>query len=117
MDFLQYDHVTQVSIPQEKVFSNKRFPLTLSPKEDSGMDTTQSFASWLCDNKDLVDKLLFDYKSILFRGFNVKDHNDFHNVIEASGYLGMPYLGGAAVRTQLTDRVFTANESPSSENM
>ena len=27
----------------------------------------------------------------------------------------MPYMGGAAVRTQLTERVFTANESPSSE--
>ena len=29
----------------------------------------------------------------------------------------MEYLGGAAVRTQLTDRVFTANESPASEKI
>jgi hypothetical protein len=27
------------------------------------------------------------------------------------------YIGGAAVRTQLTTRVFTANESPSSEKI
>jgi alpha-ketoglutarate-dependent taurine dioxygenase len=29
----------------------------------------------------------------------------------------MEYIGGAAVRTQLTDRVFTANESPPSEKI
>jgi hypothetical protein len=29
----------------------------------------------------------------------------------------MPFTGGAAVRTQITDKVFTANESPSSEKI
>lgn len=31
--------------------------------------------------------------------------------------MSKPYIGGAAVRTQLTSRVFTANESPSSEKI
>lgn len=29
----------------------------------------------------------------------------------------MDYIGGAAVRTQITSRVFTANESPASEKI
>ena len=30
---------------------------------------------------------------------------------------GMEYVGGAAVRTQLTPRIFTANESPPTEKI
>lgn len=105
-----------MSIPEEKEFSNRKFPLTLSP-DPSVIANISDFSMWLVDNKASVDKLLFDHKAILFRGFEVCGHDDFHEVIQGTGYLGMPYIGGAAVRTQLTSRVFTANESPASEKI
>ena len=53
----------------------------------------------------------------MFRGFGLVSAEDLHDVIEATCLQGMEYVGGAAVRTQLTPRVFTANESPSTENI
>ena len=60
---------------------------------------------------------MYTLQAILFRGFPLRTAQDFHDVIEATGLLGMDYIGGAAVRTQITSRVFTANESPPSEKI
>ncbi|KAF9613599.1 hypothetical protein IFM89_009269 [Coptis chinensis] len=38
--------------------------------------------------------------------------SDFNQVVEAFGYEELPYVGGAAPRTNVIGRVFTANESP-----
>ncbi|PQM33854.1 clavaminate synthase-like protein [Prunus yedoensis var. nudiflora] len=38
--------------------------------------------------------------------------SDFNDVVEASGFEEFPYVGGAAPRTNVVGRVFTANESP-----
>ncbi len=59
----------------------------------------------------------YSIQAILFRGFPVDDVNQFTQCVEATGLQGMDYVGGAAVRTQLTSRVFTANESPPSEKI
>jgi hypothetical protein len=116
MEFVSLGGVHQVSIPEEKEFSGRKFPLSLSP-ESTEVNNVDDFAAWLQSNRGAIDKLLFEHKAILFRGFGLKNHEDFHKVVEGTGYLGMPYIGGAAVRTKLTDRVFTANESPPSENI
>eukprot|EP01036_Dinobryon_divergens_P027202 gene27202-35932_t len=68
--------------------------------------------SWLAKNSTEVDKLLSQHRGILFRGFGAESPADFDKIVVASGYNGMEYVGGAAVRTQLTSRVFTANEIP-----
>ena len=53
----------------------------------------------------------------MIRGAGIETAQDFHDVVETIGWEGMPYVGGAAVRTQITPRVFTANESPASEKI
>jgi hypothetical protein len=105
------------SIPEQKFFNGLVFPLTLiADKVDDQCCNKFSFLHhWIGHNKDHLDDLLRKHKAILFRNFDIKNFNDFDSIIKESGYNGMPYLGGAAVRTQLTERVFTANESPSSE--
>lgn len=92
----------------ERVVDGNSFPLTITVEEN--------FPAWLATNSAIIDNLLQKHRGILFRNCApMDDHNDFHNVIEATGYKSMDYIGGAAVRTQLTARVFTANESPASE--
>jgi len=88
------------------------FPLCLTTSEPG----TQ-LINWLQNHQEEVDTLLRKHKGILFRDCGLKDVQDFHNSIIATGLLGMDYIGGAAVRTQLTERVFTANESPSSQSI
>lgn len=105
-----------VKIPQQRIVNGEVFPLVLSPELEIN-EGTQLF-SWIEKHRDELDDLLRKHRALLFRGFSeLKDHNDFHRFIESTGYEGMDYIGGAAVRTQLTPRVFTANESPSSEKI
>jgi hypothetical protein len=104
-----------IQILEQKIYDGKAYPIVLSP--NSTIKSLSDFTIWLQKNRHQIDKYLLEYKAILFRGFEVRDANDFHNVIVASDLAEMTYIGGAAVRTQLTSRVFTANESPSSEKI
>lgn len=108
------ESLTPKSIAEERSFEGNVFPLTLSPSESCSIEKLESC---LKENKSHIDDLLRLHKGILFRGFTLSDHNDFDRIIQAIDYKTMSYLGGAAVRTQLTDRVFTANESPSTEKI
>lgn len=105
------------SFPNEKTFQGRAFPLLVQPAPASVDSRKKCLCAWIADNKDDVDRLLKEHGALLFRGFLSSSHEDFDELVVASGYCGMSYVGGAAVRTQLTERVFTANESPSSENI
>lgn len=90
----------EIVLLEAKVVNGNVFPLTLSSVDCSLCALTD----WLQNNRnDLDDKLLL-HKGILLRGFGVQSAQDFHEVIISTGYASMEYIGGAAVRTQLTDR-------------
>ena len=108
--------VSEIEISESKVFNGEVFPLTFVPKYLE-LNNLETLTNWVSSNTDQIDELLLKHKAILFRNFNVKDANDFHEVIIATKFQSMDYIGGAAVRTALTSRVFTANESPASENI
>ena len=101
-----------ISIPQQRVVKGKLFPLCLTSNGDS-----KHLLSYLQNERNEIDVLLRQHKGILFRNCGLCNALSFHGAIEASGLQGMDYVGGAAVRTQITDRVFTANESPSTEKI
>ena len=106
---------------------------------DEKSNKLEVLLNWLKTHETVVDELLSQHRGILFRGFGAETSIDFDKIVVASGYKsvflisypvyikiifiivlipsGMEYVGGAAVRTQLTPRVFTANESPPSEKI
>lgn len=108
--------VNEITIAEQKYFNGRPFPLVLSPNS-VGAINLEEFSNWFKENRKHISRLLFEHKVILFRNFPVKSAENLDSVIQASGIKGMDYVGGAAVRTQLTSRVFTANESPSTENI
>ncbi|KEO90064.1 SyrP protein [Erythrobacter longus] len=71
-------------------------------------------AAFLSANKAAVDAALADAGALLFRGFDVPDPLAFDAAIEAHGQTGFTYEDSLsnAVRTNVTPRVFTANEAP-----
>ncbi|MEM6585885.1 MAG: TauD/TfdA family dioxygenase [Pseudomonadota bacterium] len=73
-------------------------------------------ASFLKTNKPAVDAALDDAGALLFRGFDVPDAHAFDAAIEGYGEPGFTYEDSLsnAVRTNVTPRVFTANEAPPS---
>ncbi|WP_249171845.1 TauD/TfdA family dioxygenase [Erythrobacter sp. JK5] len=71
-------------------------------------------ATFLSANKPAVDAALDDAGALLFRGFDVPDPQAFDAAVEAYGEPGFTYEDSLsnAVRTNVTPRVFTANEAP-----
>ncbi|MEL6530585.1 MAG: TauD/TfdA family dioxygenase [Pseudomonadota bacterium] len=71
-------------------------------------------AAFLNTNKAAVDAALEDAGALLFRGFDVADPLAFDAAVEGYGETGFTYEDSLsnAVRTNVTPRVFTANEAP-----
>ncbi len=71
-------------------------------------------AAFLSVNKGAVDAALADAGALLFRGFDVPDPTAFDAAIAGYGEEGFTYEDSLsnAVRTNVTSRVFTANEAP-----
>jgi hypothetical protein len=70
--------------------------------------------AWLAANRTAVDQSLQQSGAILFRGFDVADHDAFDAAVTGYGDENFPYAESLsnAVRINLTPRVFTANEAP-----
>lgn len=71
-------------------------------------------AAFLSANKGAVNAALADAGALVFRGFDVPDPRAFDAAIEGYGEAGFTYEDSLsnAVRTNVTPRVFTANEAP-----
>ena len=106
--------MNEVRIPEQRTINEKPFPLVFIPSSD---EDSVKFTSLFSDKRDFILEALRSSKAILFRGFKLKNAQDFHDAIERLNLQTMDYIGGAAVRTQLTPLVFTSNESPPSEKI
>ncbi|AWW75765.1 SyrP protein [Erythrobacter sp. KY5] len=71
-------------------------------------------AAFLAANRGAVNAALADAGALLFRGFDVPDPQAFDAAVEGYGEPGFTYEDSLsnAVRTNVTPRVFTANEAP-----
>ena len=106
----------RLALPEAKEFRGAVFPLTLGPSTAEG-SSKEGLVRWIASHRVELDALLLKHKGILFRGYDIFSAADFNDVVDATEYEDMIYSGGAAVRTQITARVFTANESPASEKI
>jgi hypothetical protein len=67
----------------------------------------------LAENRGWVEAKLEEHGALLLRGFSaIQKASDFNAVVEACAWAELPYVGGAAPRTNVCGRVFTSNESP-----
>eukprot|EP01041_Mallomonas_annulata_P004303 gene4303-8561_t len=112
---LNLRHMGSISIQEQKVIEGRIFPLVLAPTEHQ----SSLKESLVCIKEERYEilNLLLDHKAILLRNFALSSAQDFNDAIQEFKLKTMEYVGGAAVRTQLTPLVFTANESPSSEKI
>eukprot|EP00300_Choanocystis_sp_HF-7_P037088 c53084_g1_i1.p1 GENE.c53084_g1_i1~~c53084_g1_i1.p1 ORF type:complete len:673 (+),score=150.57 c53084_g1_i1:42-2021(+) len=105
----------QVDLPEARVFDGVVFPLTLGPKNKDSA-TAAALNTAIEEHREELIELAMKHGAVLFRGFDTPKPTDFADAIESFKLENMPYVGGAAVRTNVVgDVVFTANESPPSE--
>lgn len=95
-----------ISISEEKVFDDLVFPLTLAPLES--IETIEQTIDYLKQNLPQLLERLIKHGAILFRGFPVNTAKDFNDFALAFGWQDLPYIGGAAVRTNIHGVVFTS---------
>ncbi|KAK7809444.1 clavaminate synthase-like protein At3g21360 [Quercus suber] len=104
----------EFQIPHQKLFNGIQFPLVLSPnpKSQTPPSSLSLFTKAIKTEKTFLDSVLHKSGAVLLRGFPVNTASEFNDVVEAFGFEELPYVGGAAPRTNVVGRVFTANESP-----
>ncbi|XP_020227772.1 clavaminate synthase-like protein At3g21360 [Cajanus cajan] len=94
----------EIQVPGQKLVNGVPFPAVVS----SPLTLTDAVKT----HKPFLESLLLQSGAVLFRGFPLSTPSHFNDVVEAFGYEELPYVGGAAPRTNVVGRVFTANESP-----
>ncbi|MED6107238.1 hypothetical protein PIB30_012073 [Stylosanthes scabra] len=103
----------EIEVPQQKVYDGVRFPAVVAPSAP----TTGSLTECIKANREYLDTLIQERGAVLFRGFPLQNPSDFNHVVESFEWEEFPYHGGAAPRTNVIGRVFTANESPPEQNI
>lgn len=105
------DFFTEIGITHQKFYSSVAFPLVLSPAA-AKPSSASLLARSIKAQRPHLESLLHKSGALLLRGFGLSTAEEFNEVVEAFGFEELPYVGGAAPRTNVVGRVFTANESP-----
>ena len=81
---------------------------------NDGITTVEACQHWIKENQPAIEQALKESGAVLFRGFPIKDAEDFDAFSDTFGYPNFTYQESLsnAVRINFTERVFTANEAP-----
>lgn len=74
-------------------------------------------ALWYSGNEKLIEEKLKEYGAVLFRGFGVRNQDDFKAVVNNAIKKTAQYVEGATPRTHLQNGVYTATEFPSDQEI
>ncbi|KAI9110012.1 hypothetical protein K1719_019053 [Acacia pycnantha] len=111
------DAFIKIQIPHQKLFNGIQFPSVVSPPSPTSSSSLSLLTQSIRFHKQFLESLLLESGAVLLRGFQLNTASDFNDVVEAFGYEELPYVGGAAPRTNVVGRVFTANESPADQKI
>lgn len=95
-----------ISIPEERIFDGRAFPLTVGPSDD--IKSLSDAIEFVKANTDSIQTELKAHGAILFRDFPIQSAQGFNEFVLAFGWKDLPYIGGAAVRSNVCGVVFTA---------
>ena len=112
--------VFSVSIPEQRSFGGRAFPLTLvpaaAPHTPAMLKARWHLAEWAAANRDALLELVEEYDAVLLRGFpGAVTAEDFSAFVQALRLEPFEMGCSAAPRTELALGVFTANEAPPQE--
>jgi hypothetical protein len=108
---------TEQSCDGQRSEDGSVFPLMIVC--DSAKATLAETEAWIAERRDELDAKAASHGAVLFRGFPLVTDRDFDTFIAAFGFPDFTYEDSLsnAVRTNRTERVFTANEAPPDVNI
>jgi len=100
---------------------NRLFPKVLLPahqyfNSDDHTGGIADITQTIRNEREWIEQQLLKHSALLFRGFPIRSAADFSSFVEAFGWEEEPYVGFAP-RTNVEDRVYTANEGPLHEQL
>ncbi|KAH9307357.1 hypothetical protein KI387_035268 [Taxus chinensis] len=98
-------------IAEQKVVDDKLFPKVLLPANDLQKEDVEAVVQSIRNKRAWLEDEVMKNNALIFRGFAVRSAADFKAVVEAFGWEEQQYIGFAP-RTEIVNRVYTANESP-----
>lgn len=103
----------EIPVPLQQSRNGECFPLALQPESSSV--SLEDVVNWGQTNAALVEQQASQHGAVLFRGLPVTTAEDFDQFISSFGFENFEYRNSLsnAVRTNFTERVFSANEAPS----
>lgn len=109
--------VVEITVDGQRTDDESLFPLALHCATENA--TLTETAAWVCENAQVLEQQAARHGAILFRGFPLVTDQDFDRFIAAFNFSNFTYEDSLsnAVRTNRTERVFTANEAPADVNI
>lgn len=104
--------VEELKVDGQHEYDSRVFPLILECKTpEAGLEAA---LAWVREHRVELDQKAAEHGSVLLRNFPTKTDMDFDALIQACGFPNFQYKDSLsnAVRTNRTERVFTANEAP-----
>lgn len=74
-------------------------------------------SAWVESHRGLIEETLHRDGAMLFRGFNLRGLDDFHEFIAATGVELMQYMESATPRTELKEKIYTSTEFPADQTI
>jgi alpha-ketoglutarate-dependent taurine dioxygenase len=101
-------------MPGESAYAGGAFPLRLACRTPGAV--LADVRAWIRTDREALEERLRHHGAILFHGFPVRSAQDFDAVVGAFEYPNFAYEESLsnAVRVNVSERVFTANEAPPS---
>lgn len=95
-------------IVTESLGERDAIPFVIQPAQD-GIDLAQ----WAASNRPLIDELLAKHKSLLFRDFQIKTADEFHEFVrKTSNSSLLEYRDRSTPRETRGERVYTSTVYP-----
>lgn len=104
--------VRELTFATQQQWHGRPFPLAVqSTHTETNLAAT---CEWIRQESGHFTELAAEHGAVLFRDFPIRTPDDFDQFIQAFGYENFPYAESLsnAVRINITERVFTANEAP-----
>ena len=85
-------------------------PLIVEPHADNREHTTADFLKWAADERAWIAAQLAEHGGLLFRGFNVREADQFEAFNDTMGFELMEYIRGNTPRSVVQNKVYTSTE-------
>ena len=92
-------------------------PLFVEPVDTALAGDINVFQAWLVKHRDALEDALLEHGAVVFRGFPVRETDDFAQLVDLFPAHSQSYAGGAALRAGIKGRVLESTRIDPSFNL